>query len=128
MHRETWSKKGNNFALEIVRWQHPNYINGKEYGVKYVWNIYCYIYPKHRLFDELKIEDIEGGYSFNFHMGCSFCKWSRNKQRKVECKQYGCDYAHYGDEEFDTIKNIEDNYVIQNDAEDLFNELDKLED
>jgi predicted NBD/HSP70 family sugar kinase len=112
-HKEIWIKHGKDFAVEIVRWSmlpEDKYVEMKEkipfYSQgNYVWNIYCYIYPKHKLFDTLKEEDIYGGRDLYFHGGSTYCQWHRDREGNLQSKQYGCDYNHWGDEEYTHIKN-----------------------
>jgi hypothetical protein len=91
---------------------------------RFVWNVYCYIYPKHPLFDKLDKEDIFGCPIDNFHGGCTYSRWARKPDGEITCKQYGCDYNHYQDEHFTFIENPEYATTVFADAEALFNELE----
>jgi hypothetical protein len=92
--KETWTRIGNSFAVEIVRWEAR-----KLTGTEYRWNYYCYIYPKHSLFEKLNEENMFGGSIIeNLHHGCTFCQWARDKELKITSKKYGCDYEHIWDE------------------------------
>jgi hypothetical protein len=130
-HKETWSRRGNNFLIEVTRWESMDKERyerlKKEIGLltgRFVWNVYCYIYPKHPFFNKSKTEDIFDCPVENLHYGCTFAHWHNNKDGEVVCKQYGSDYGHYTDGEFAKIENPEDAYVVFNDAEDLFKELE----
>jgi hypothetical protein len=129
--KEVWSRGGKDFLIEVVRWETiteeklkeiqskiPSYNEGR-----FVWNVYCYIYPKHPLFIKLDTEDMFNGRIENFHGGCTFSKWHRSADGEITAKQYGCDYNHYQDDRFTHIENPERAYVVFHDAEALFKEL-----
>lgn len=119
MHEEKWIRRGEHFCIEVIRWE----IKELE-TIEYIWNVYCYIYPGHKLFDRLLEEDISDGRIIkSFHKGCTYCMWYRAAKGNVLSKQYGSDYSHYGDDEFLRIKNPEDAYEVFIDADKLFKEL-----
>jgi hypothetical protein len=129
-HKETWSRKGKDFLVEVVRWERMTEEQCKkmretigDIGGRFIWNIYCYIYPNHRLFDAIKEESIFECPVNNLNSGCTFARWHINQKGEVMSKQYGCDYNHYDEEHFTYIEKPDDAYVVFNDAEDLFNEL-----
>ena len=130
-HKEEWSRRGKNFTMQIVRWEtmseesfNKMNLDIGTYTGRYVWNVYFYLFPKHRLFAETIEDDMNDCPVNNLHYGCTFSRWHYNEDGEITAKQYGCDYNHYTDERFSFIKNIEDAYEIFNDAEDLFNELE----
>lgn len=119
MHKEIWTRRGKNFCIEVIRWE----VKGWK-TTEYIWNVYCYIYPGHKLFDKLTEENICGGRIINnFHKGCTYCMWHRDAEGNILSKQYGSDYNHYDDDEFLKTKNPENAYKVFMDAEDLFEEL-----
>jgi hypothetical protein len=127
-HKETWSRRGKDFLIEVVRWEsmtEETYNRIKnEIGLdngRYVWNIYCYIYPKHRLFEGISGE---GDCPVNvFHGGCTFEKWNTKLNGEVTSKQYGCDYNHYGDDGYTWMETPMQAITIFNDAQEIFEEL-----
>lgn len=124
--KEFWTRKGENFSIEIVRWDSKDAIwnnNNDISGYRKVnrWNVYCYIYPKHKLFDSLT-EDICRDGIKNLHCGATYCHWDRDKDGVVHSKCYGSDYMHYRDC-YENIDRIDGNWQVTKDAEDLFNEL-----
>lgn len=88
--KHIWIKKGKNFRIEIVHF--------KEYAEN-IFNVYCYIHPKHELFNskELKERTLESG-DLPLHCGSSYCRWHRDEKNGITCKQYGSDYGHLYDE------------------------------
>lgn len=133
-HKETWSRRGKDFLIEVVRWETMTeeiYKKlQKDIGLnngRYVWNIYCYIYSKHKLFDAILGEEYED-CPVPFHGGCTLSQWNRKQDGTVTSKQYGCDYNHYQDEHFTFIEKPEEAYEVFNDAEEIFNELSERND
>lgn len=121
--RQNWLRRGEGFSIEVVRWE-----SGKGFYERPQnhWNYYCYIYPNHPLFEKLVDEEMQGGSIIdNLHNGCTYCEWNRNKEGKVTCKKYGCDYEHIWDdyEEMHKLITPDDAYMVFNDAERLFDEL-----
>ena len=130
-HKETWSRRGEGFLIEVVRWETMPKKKYEELKVKcsldtgcFIWNVYCYIYPKHPLFSKLEKEDMFDCPIDNFHGGCTFSKWHRDADGGITVKQYGCDYNHYQDDRFTQIENPERAYEVFHDAGELFNELE----
>ena len=118
-HKETWSRRGEAFCIEVVRWESKGFDDKTEY----IWNIYCYIYEGHDLFFELTDEFLFGGGRLNFHHGCTYGRWFRDAENIVRTKQYGCDYNHIWDVDIKDIKDPKEAYEVFNDAEDLFEQL-----
>jgi hypothetical protein len=130
-HKETWSRKGENFLIEVVRWETMTkevYEQlKKEHSIdtgRFVWNVYCYLYKDHPKFNDSNTEDIFDCPVQNLNCGCTYVNWARNSDGEVVCKQYGSDYQHIWDDGFDKIEDPEDAYKVFNDAEDLFKELE----
>ena len=64
-----------------------------------VWNLYCYIYKDHPLFNLIDkngdtMQDIFD--KIRMHGGCTFFKPHINADGEVVCYEIGCDYNHYG--------------------------------
>ena len=119
-HKETWSRRSEDFTVEVARWEDES-----PDGTKYKWNVYCYIYPKHKLFEVPKEESMCDCPINNLHNGCTLARWHTDGSGKVTSKQYGSDYSHIWDEGMEKIKEPEDAQSVFNDAEDLFNELEE---
>lgn len=131
-HKETWGRRGNNFYVEVVRWEIMSAEKFDEYKQKwgsdtgrFVWNVYCYLYPNHPLFNASEKEDMFDCPVNSFHGGSTFAEWYRKEDGTVSCKKYGCDYNHYQDEDFTHMESPNDAYEVFMDAENLFNELSK---
>ena len=131
IHKETWSRRGKDFLIEVVRWETIPKEKWEEMRLRvgldtgrFVWNVYCYIYPKHPLFSKFEKEDMFGCPIENFHCGCTFAKWYRDEKSEVTCKTYGCDYNHLHDERFTYIEKPEMAISVFCDAEALFKELE----
>lgn len=129
-HKEIWCRRGKDFQIEIVRWEtmsEEQYNKMKSIGAafngRFIWNVYCYIYPNHRLFNVPKEEDLCDCPVNNLHGGCTFAQWHRNTEGNIMSKQYGSDYNHYHDEHFTYIERPEDAFEVFNDAQELFEEL-----
>jgi hypothetical protein len=128
--KEVWVRNGKDFLIEVVRWEtmtEEQYnklkLVGATFNGRFVWNVYCYLYPNHRKFDLAK-EEGYGDCPVNaLHYGCTFVKWHLKTDGTITSKQYGSDYNHYQDERFTYIEKPEDAYAIFNDAEELFEEL-----
>lgn len=99
--------RGKNFMVQISRWQ---FQQGSD---KYNWNLYCYIYPDHPLFDTFQTEDYDQGsvQFFDWHGGATlmeFCYGRKKWNEKISAEdmphrtavKIGCDYMHHGDDEF----------------------------
>ena len=111
--QKVWKREGSNFLVEVKRWR-PGY--GEN-----IWNIYVYLYPKHPLFE--KSEDGICNSQIDFHGGCTHSWFSYDKDGDARVKEYGCDYAHYGDGRFGRMKTKEDAYEIFNDAREIYEYL-----
>ena len=125
-YKECWSKKGENFSVEIVNWNRAEIGEEDKYrelGMDTdMWNYYCYISPKHPLFDRLE-EDMCNVPINNLHCGCTDVKWFRDENGFVTCKRYGCDYGHIWDDHFNLHDSKYKKSVVHGEAEELFQEL-----
>jgi len=118
-YKEIWGRREDDFFIEVVRWNSEDILEGEIS----IWNIYCYIYPSHKLFNELTDESIFGAEILNFPGRCAYCRFHRNTNGEIASKQYGNDYNPIWDEEIRKINNPEEAYEVFNDAEDLYNFL-----
>ena len=129
-HKDEWQHKTQGFSVIICRWSHKtlNDIPGfsDEFDGGNHWNIYAYIYPSHKLFNEFKVD---GGIfdqpDLNFHGGTTYFKSHYDTKGSITCYQIGCDYNHYGDSNYTFMKTKEDAYKIFNDAEIIIDLLSK---
>jgi hypothetical protein len=99
--------RGKNFMVQISRWQfQPD-------SDKYNWNLYCYLYPEHPLFETFKTEsyDQEGVGFFDWHGGATLLEFCYGRKKWLEkfsvedvphrtAVKIGCDYMHHGDDAF----------------------------
>ena len=129
-HKEVWGRMGKDFYIEVVRWESmtaEEYESMRERGMafngRFIWNIYCYLYPDHPRFNLAKEEDMCDCPINSFHYGCTYAKRNRSIDGTVICKRYGNDYNHYGDDHFTYIEKPEDAFQIFSDADELFEEL-----
>lgn len=127
----TWSKRGNNFLVQIVLSARAR----SEVDIAMgdgpsMWNIYAYIYPKHFLFDGF---DADGGMwqdsidALELHGGASYFRAHRDRgdderSLKITSFQVGCDYNHLHDSSYTMMGN---DYLdsFKHDAEKLFDKL-----
>ena len=122
-HVEEWHKRGVDFQVMVKRWAfaEDSYI---PYEGRQVWNVYAFIYPKHRLWDSF-----EGTYMFQpaasalpLHCGPTLLKYN-NENGEVASVQVGADYRHLGDERFSHYETREAAREVFRDAEELFKYL-----
>ena len=118
-HKETWSRRGEDFNIEVTRWE---YVSSE--GPHYNWNVYCYIFPKHKLFDIPLTESMSDCPVNNLHCGCTLARWNKDASNEVMSKQYGSDYSHILDDGMERVKDPGYARNVFNDAEDLFQELE----
>jgi hypothetical protein len=118
---DEWRKKGNGFLVSVLYTKSDVEENR--------WFVYAYIYPNHPLFEKLTEEVILSPETrvFNFHGGCTFAQWHRTANNVIASKKYGCDYNHYGDDEYLCMETPEAAREIFEDAEALYDKLTSLE-
>lgn len=136
-HLKKWFRRGKDFGIEIVCWEK---YSKKDYDKLanellpfynlaipglYVWNIYCYIYPKNEYFNKLTQDTYLCGNILPFHGGCTFAEWHKDKEMNVITKQYGCDYNHWDDYKFQRTSNPKEVPEVFQDAEELFQLLNR---
>lgn len=122
-HVEEWYKQGVDFRVMVKRWSftetHWNLKEGRQ-----VWNVYAYIYPKHRLWDSFEGPNMfqPAASALPLHCGPTFLKYN-TEIGKIESLQVGSDYRHLGDERFTNYETREAAWEVFRDAEELFEYL-----
>ena len=118
---EEWHKREVDFRVMVKRWSLPVSAHSRSKG-RQVWNVYAFIYPKHRLWDSFEGTDMfqPAASALPLHCGPSFLQYNIGEAGKVESLQVGSDYHHLGDERFSHYKTREDAWEVFQDAEELF--------
>ena len=126
MKQSEWTRRSDKFAVELRHWSYED--SWKPKGVNNVWNLYCYIYKDHPLFNLI---DKDGGtdqdifYKIEMHGGCTFFQ-PHTVEGEVRSYQIGCDYNHYGDEAYQEMSADDGiGYMIFH-AENLYNLLQRM--
>ena len=122
-HVEEWYKRGVDFQVMVKRWSiSESCVNPRE-GCQ-IWNVYAYIYPKHRLWDGFEGPDMfqPAASALPVHCGPTLLKYN-NENGEVASVQVGADYRHLGDERFSHYKTREAAREVFRDAEELFKYL-----
>lgn len=131
-HKDVWRRRSKYFGVEISR--HSELVqNG--YGCydsegPHRWAVYAYVYPGHPHF---KAFDPEGGMSqdacasLRLHGYPSFFKVHRGHTGEINSVQTGADYHHLHDWRFTQMASQEDAYEVFQDAEELFQQLTRME-
>ena len=123
-HVEEWHKRGVDFQVTVKRWSFPeSHWNPRE--GRQVWNVYAFIYPKHRLWDSFEGPDMfqPAANDLPLHCGPTFLEYHIGQDGKVESLQVGSDYRHQGDARFSHYKTREEAWQVFQDAEELFTHL-----
>jgi len=120
---EEWYKRGVDFQVMVKRWSFPERPRNLGEG-RQVWNVYAFIYPKHRLWDSFEGTDMfqSAASALPLHCGPTFLEYN-TETGKVESLQVGADYRHLGDARFSHYKTREDAWEVFQDAEELFTYL-----
>ena len=120
-HAEEWCKKGVDFRVVVKRWAFAEDSN-IPYEGRQVWNVYAYIYPKHRLWNSFEGPDMfqPAAEALPLHCGPTFLRYNLGQTGKVESLQVGSDYRHMGDERFSHYKTRKDAWEVFQDAKELF--------
>jgi hypothetical protein len=121
-HKDAWSRKGNNFMVEITR--HSAYVAEFYSEGPNRWCVYAYIYPAHPHFVAFSGPSIfqDAGAILHFHGGCSYLEFPMY-EGKVTCVKVGADYHHLYDERFTHYATTADAYEVFADADELFEQL-----
>jgi len=117
---ESWFFRGEMFLVEVKKTVYTRNIDEN------IWCVYFYLYPKHKLFDKFKTDDMFDDLVGNvpFHCGCTYSRWHHSGD-KIECKEYGCDYNHIYDDRYLKYKTKEEAYQVFRDAKELFDWLSR---
>ena len=125
---ELFTLDGDNFIVQAKHWVELSYKGMQAFNDgRNRWAIYAYIYPKHKLFAEIKADGGMWQDAFNdlpLHRGCSYFKRHIDDESgKTTSYQIGCDYNHHGDDEFTYMKDERDAWGVLEDARRLFKVL-----
>lgn len=117
--KRVWVKQGAHFAVEIVHWT-DDWPTGITRNGHNHWNVYAYIYAKHRLFEPVKNREFN---ALPLHGGETYRRYHWDERgAKIVSIQVGSDYSHFGDDRFSHMTILEDSEV-ERDAEYLFDFL-----
>lgn len=116
--------KNDTFFIEIAHTLRPVWYAPEIFESN--WCLYCKIFSNHPLFEKLlavQAFDYSGAQdviNFPFHGGVTYVQHTLtyNLKRELEVGNItvGCDYQHYGDDWYQQVLTLEDNYRIQEDA------------
>ena len=117
--KHIWKTEGKSFTVEVHNFKRNDHKNK--------WNVYAYLYPKHRLFDAITNESLfDYGVSLPLHCGASYHVWHYDKHGKVLSKQIGSDYMYLHDC-FEHCKTPKQAYEVFADADKLIEFLKENE-
>ena len=120
-HSDLWKRDGKNFSVEIKRWGQLD---------RNVWNVYAYIKRGHALFDSLAGQEGKVSWGidigFDLHCGINYAKFYRNEKGEIYCVQVGDDWAHYGDEYYESCTDFDGAFGVVAEANALFEYLEAL--
>lgn len=130
IHQDHWKMRADTFTVEVVRWSDgpidPQNDFWKGRKGEHHWNVYAYVYPKHRIFptlcDEAARSNVES--CFPFHYGSTYCKPNFNEKKEITSWKIGSDYDHLHDDHFSFQSTKEAAFVQFLDAENLFDWLE----
>jgi len=86
VNKEEWVKRYKNFTIIVSRFSVS--------GIESIWNVYCVIFPKHKLFEKLPESYDEADKILKLENGATYSKWDYDKSGNVIGKKYGNDYNH----------------------------------
>ena len=131
-YKEEWRLRGPDFSVKISR----HNVAPDDYRGRNRWAVYAYIYPHHRLFNQISEDSsIYDVPELPLHGGCTFfavhrAGGARAKQpgavvgpNGITSYEIGCDYDHLGDERFTFMRTAEDAAAVFADARDLYKAL-----
>jgi len=126
--KDEWRRLGTDFLVSVSR--HNGYVaKGDDRGINR-WAVYAYIYPNHPLFKTFTGDDMfqDAAQKLPLHGGCmggvSFLEW-HHKDGKPCSVQVGGDYDHLHDRCFTHYATAEEAGEVFQDADRLFNYLQK---
>lgn len=123
-HVEEWYKRGVDFQVTVKHWTSPENPWNPQEG-RQVWNVYAFIYPKHRLWDSFEGPDMSqpAAEALPLHCWPTFLEYNIGQDGQVASVQVGADYRHFLDERFSNYKTRKDAWEVFRDAEKLFTYL-----
>jgi hypothetical protein len=126
-HKDEWHQSGEHFLVVVKHYTETP--NKYSHDGPHRWNVYAYIYPKHRLFETFKGPEMwqPAATELPLHGGPSLLRWHLGDDGKPTSVQVGADYYHLHDEEFSYYATPSDASEVFNDADKLFQHLSKVE-
>ncbi len=116
--KQEWRAQGENYLVTVNHWT-------DEIGEN-KWNVYAYIYPKHRMFGMMLAATgilHDAPNSLPLHCGCSLLRRHYSDGGECSSVQVGSDYNHLGDEYFSRLATKDEAVIVFQDAERLFEAL-----
>lgn len=125
---ELFTLDGVGFIVQVKHWVEPSFEGMEVFNDgRNRWAIYAYIYPKHKMFDDIKADGGMWQDAFDelpLHGGCSYFRRHIDAESgKTTSYQLGCDYDHDGDDVFTYMKDEQDAWAVMEDARLLFKKL-----
>ncbi len=117
--KDEWQRSGKDFLI-VVR--HYTVDPSVVYEGPHRWNVYAYIYPKHRAFGSFEGPTMyqPAASALPLHGGPSFLCWHYNYDKTPCSVQVGSDYSHLYDDRFHQYATPEDAHEVFSDADELF--------
>jgi hypothetical protein len=121
-HKDEWHQRADKFLVVVKHYTEKPF---DLYPGVHRWNVYAYIYPKHKLFGEFKGSELfqSSASALPLHGGASLLTWHYDDDGKPTIVQVGSDYLHLYDDRFSEYATPEDAYEVFEDAEKLFDYL-----
>lgn len=121
-HRETWTRHGESFIVEIAHWSDPT---ASDYGGHNRWAVYVYLYPDHPHFALIRDDDTwdakqDAADLPGLHGGCTYLERNSNPDGTTASWQVGAHYSHEQDDRFALMATLEDAVDVVADAERLY--------
>lgn len=115
-------------AVRVVHWNRQGILDrGRCINS---WNIYVYLFQHHAAFNRFtgitEQNYISSDTVLDFHGGCTYFQRSWNSEGRIVRVKLGCDYAHYGDEQYEDFATKEDAWKVFSDAQDLITQVIEL--
>lgn len=119
-HKDEWHQRGEHFLVAVKHYTVEPSPFDPDMG-PHRWNVYAYIYPKHRWFSEFSGPEMyqPATRKLYLHAGPSFLRWHYNDDGTPASVQVGSDYAHLHDDQFSHYATPEDAAEVFLDAEQL---------
>lgn len=127
-HKDAWRRRGKDFMVEVTRYSvaPPSEIEFALEG-SHRWCLYAYVYPKHPYFAAFSGPNMwqDATARLHLHGGCSLLEYPMY-EGKVSAVKVGADYNHLHDDHFTRYSTRAEAYSIFEDAEELFEQLQRL--